>query len=88
MQNNTLNIKGGAIAKIVFSINTATGSKRYAILNPSTGSVGEQASGDTSISWTGNATDITFTVGATSIGTEAGKPGQVHINKIEIYPAK
>lgn len=86
--NNTLNIKGGAIAKIVFSINTATGSKRYAILNPSTGSVGEQASGDTSITWTGNATDITFTVGATSIGTEAGKPGQVHINKIEIYPAK
>lgn len=86
--NNTLNIKGAAIAKIVFTINTATGAKRYATFSPSTGNVGEQASGDTSITWTGNSSDITFTVGATSIGTEAGKPGQVHINKIEIYPAK
>lgn len=87
--NNTLNIKGStAIAKIVFTINTATGAKRYATFSPSTGNVGEQASGDTSITWTGNSSDITFTVGATSIGTEAGKPGQVHINKIEIYPAK
>lgn len=86
--NNTLNIKGAAIAKIVFTLNTATGAKRYATFSPSTGNVGEQASGDTSITWTGNSSDITFTVGATSIGTEAGKPGQVHINKIEIYPAK
>ncbi|MEZ3577117.1 MAG: hypothetical protein K1W01_06460 [Muribaculaceae bacterium] len=87
--NNTLNIKGStAIAKIVFTINTATGAKRYATFSPSTGNVGEQASGDTSITWTGNSSDITFTVGATSIGTEAGKPGQVHIQKIEIYPAK
>lgn len=87
--NNTLNIKGStAIAKIVFTINTATGAKRYATFSPNTGNVGEQASGDTSITWTGNSSDITFTVGATSIGTEAGKPGQVHIQKIEIYPAK
>lgn len=86
--NNTLNIKGAAIAKIVFTINTATGAKRYANFNPSTGKVDDQASGDTSITWTGNSSDITFTVGATSIGTEAGKPGQVHIQKIEIYPAK
>lgn len=86
--NNTLNIKGAAIAKIVFTINTATGAKRYANFNPNTGKVDDQASGDTSITWTGNSSDITFTVGATSIGTEAGKPGQVHINKIEIYPAK
>ncbi len=86
--NNTLNIKGAAIAKIVFTINTATGAKRYANFNPNTGKVEDQASGDTSITWTGNSSDITFTVGATSIGTEAGKPGQVHIQKIEIYPAK
>lgn len=86
--NNTLNIKGAAIAKIVFTINTATGAKRYANFNPNTGKVDDQASGDTSITWTGNSSDITFTVGATSIGTEAGKPGQVHIQKIEIYPAK
>lgn len=85
--NNTLNIKGAAIAKIVFTINTATGAKRYANFNPNTGKVDDQASGDTSITWTGNSSDITFTVGATSIGTEAGKPGQVHIQKIEIYPA-
>ena len=87
--NNTMNITSSTpIAKIVFTINTSTGAKRYTTLTPSTGSVAEQASGDSSITWTGNATDITYTVGATSIGTEAGKPGQVHINKIEIYPAE
>lgn len=82
---NTFNIKGKTISKIVFTINTATGAKRYAEFTPSTGTVAKQASGDASITWTGNASDITFTVGATSIGTEAGKPGQVHISAITIY---
>lgn len=87
--NNTFNIKSTApMAKIVFTINTATGAKRYTKLKPSTGTVADQASGDTSATWTGNSSDVTFTVDATSIGTEAGKPGQFHIAKIEIYPAK
>ncbi len=87
--NNTLNIKGDkAIAKIVFSINTSTGLKRYTTMTASSGKVGEQASGDESITWTGNTTDLTLTIGAQSIGSEAGKPGQIHISKIEIYPVK
>ena len=88
--DNTFTIEGAAIAKIVFSINTATGSKRYTTFTPSTGSVGTQAAGDESITWTGDAGKITFTVGhdATLGSDGASKRGQVHINKIEIYPAK
>lgn len=88
--DNTFTVEGGKIAKIVFSINTATGTKRYTTFTPNTGSVGTQASGDASITWTGDASKITFTVGhdATLGSDGASKRGQVHINKIEIYPAK
>ncbi len=52
--DNTLTIKGAAMSKIVFTLNTATGSKRYTTFTPSTGSiVPAQASGDTSITWDG-----------------------------------
>jgi len=88
--DNTFTIEGAAIAKIVFSINTATGTKRYTTFTPDTGSVGTQAAGDESITWTGNAGKVTFTVGhdATLGSDGASKRGQVHINKIEIYPAE
>ena len=88
--NNTLTVKGASMAKIVFTINTATGAKRYTTFTPSVGSINPaQAAGDSSITWKGDASDITFTVGALgTLGTESTKPGQVHISKIEIYPVK
>ncbi|MBP3639993.1 MAG: hypothetical protein J6J20_08925 [Muribaculaceae bacterium] len=88
--NNTLTVKGASMAKIVFTINTATGAKRYTTFTPSVGSINPvQAAGDSSITWKGDASDITFTVGALgTLGTESSKPGQVHISKIEIYPVK
>ncbi|MDE6498864.1 MAG: hypothetical protein K2L21_09420, partial [Muribaculaceae bacterium] len=87
--NNTLNIKGAAMGKIVFTLNTATGAKRYTTFAPSTGAVATQTADDTTITWTGNSGDVTFTVGSTTtLGTESGKPGQIHISSIEIYPAK
>ena len=88
--NNTLTVKGASMAKIVFTINTATGAKRYTTFTPSTGKLDPaQAAGDSSITWKGDASDITFTVGALgTLGTESTKPGQVHISKIEIYPVK
>ncbi len=86
---NTLNIKGAGMAKIVFTLAKDAG-YRYTDFTPSTGSLNPaQAAGDTSITWTGNAADITFTVGAVAtMGTEEGKPGQIRFTKIEIYPAQ
>lgn len=88
--DNTVTVSGAKIAKIVFSINTDTGTARYTTFTPSTGSVGKQQAGDTSITWTGSATSVTFTVGhdATLGSDGASKRGQVHINGIEIYPAE
>lgn len=88
--NNTFKIEGSTnIAMVVFTINTATGAKRYTTLTPSSGAMAAQATGDTQATWTGNTKSVTFTVGATStLGTEAGKPGQFHISGITIYPAK
>lgn len=79
------------MAKIVFELNTNTGSKRYTTFTPNTGALsGTQAADDTEITWQGNANSVTFTVGhdATLGSDGASKRGQVHISKIEIYPVK
>ena len=87
--DNTFTISGAAMAKIVFTLNTGTGSKRYTTFTPNTGSVAEQKADDTAITWSGDATSVTFTVGHdATLGSEgATKRGQVHISGIEIYPA-
>lgn len=86
--DNTFTVAGPAMAKIVFTLNT-TGAKRYTTFTPNTGSVAEQKAGDTAITWSGDATSVTFTVGhdATLGSDGASKRGQVHISSIEIYPA-
>lgn len=87
--NNTIQFTGGQMVKIVFTINTTTGAKRYTDITASTGTVATQADGDTTVTWTGNASDVTFTVDALGkYGAEAGKPGQFHFTKIEIYAAQ
>ncbi len=87
--DNTFTIAGASMAKIVFTLNTSTGSRRYTTFTPNTGTVAEQKSDDTAITWTGSATSVTFTVGhdATLGSDGASKRGQVHISDIAVYPA-
>ncbi len=88
---NTLSISSSVkIAKIEFKIN---GSNRYRYTDaiPSTGEISPaQAQGDTSFTWVGDSSDVTFTVGsgATHGSDGEAKPGQLHIDSITIYPAK
>lgn len=89
--NNTLTISSQSkIAKIEFTLSTSTLAKRYAEFTPSVGAITPaQAAGDETITWVGDASEITFTVGALAkFGSENTKPGQVHITNIKIYPAK
>jgi len=59
---NTLTIQGGTMTKIVFNI-SAQGKKRLAPITASTGTIATQAAGDETVTWTGNASEVTFTVG-------------------------
>lgn len=83
---NTLTISGKEIEKIVFTL--ADDAKyRYTTFTPSVGTLAEQAKGDTQMTWTGDASSITFTVGekATMGDDGADKAGQIRISKIEIF---
>lgn len=82
---NTLTISAKtAMTKIVFTL--ASNDARYTSISASTGSVSAQAAGDTEVTWTGSATEVTFTVkdGATAFGTETGKPGQFRFSAMDI----
>lgn len=84
--NNTITVSGPKMSGIVFTI-ASSNSKRYTTVTASTGTVAEQAKGDTQISWEGDATEVTFTVGEiATLGTESTKAGQIHISAITIYP--
>lgn len=89
--DNQLTVSGsGKIAKIVFEI-ASTNKFRYTTFTPDNGTLNPaQASGDTSITWVGDSSSVTFTVGhdATLGSDGAAKRGQIHISKILIYPAK
>ncbi|MDE6285700.1 MAG: hypothetical protein K2L99_01740, partial [Muribaculaceae bacterium] len=83
--NNTITVSGEKVTKVVFTINTATNSKRYCKIEASTGTVSAQAAGDETVTWTGDATEVTFTVEATaSLGTEDTKPGQFHFLSVTV----
>lgn len=83
---NTLTISGKEIEKIVFTL--ADDAKyRYTTFTPSVGAMATQAKGDTEMTWTGDASSITFTVGEKATLGEDGdtKAGQIRISKIEIF---
>lgn len=86
---NTISISGTRMTKIVFTLASDAG-YRYTTVTPSTGSISPaQASGDTSFTWVGDATEVTFTVGdIATLGTESTKPGQIRFTAIDITPAK
>lgn len=75
------------ITKIVFNVSTA-GLKRLAPITASTGTIASQASGDTKVTWTGNASEVVFTVGEhADYGSEdASKAGQLCFTSIDVAP--
>lgn len=87
--NNTMKISGAAMSKIVITLASDAG-YRYTDFTPSTGKIEPaQAKDDKTITWVGNATEVTFTVGAiATYGSENTKPGQIRFTSTTIYPSK
>lgn len=83
---NDLTISGKEIEKIVFTL-AEDAKYRYTTFTPSVGTMATQAKGDTQMTWTGDASSITFTVGDKATLGEDGdtKAGQIRISKIEIF---
>lgn len=83
---NDLTISGKEIEKIVFTL-AKDAKYRYTTFTPSVGTMATQAKGDTQMTWTGDASSITFTVGEKATLGEDGdtKAGQIRISKIEIF---
>ena len=69
--------------KIVLS---SDASYRYCKVTADSGTVADQASGDTEVNWTGSAKSVTFTVGETAeYGSDgASKAGQLRFNGLKI----
>lgn len=83
---NDLTISGKEIEKIVFTL-AEDAKYRYTTFTPSVGTMATQAKGDTQMTWTGDASSITFTVGEKATLGEDGdtNAGQIRISKIEIF---
>ena len=77
-----------ALNTIVFNISTQ-GKKRLAPITASVGAIATQASGDATVTWTGDATEVTFTVGDNAnYGSEgATKAGQLCFGTIIVTTA-
>ena len=76
---NTLTItnSAGNMTKIVFNISNQ-GKRRLAEVTASTGTIATQAVGDETVTWTGNAAEVSFTVGEKALYGSDGesKAGQ------------
>ncbi len=85
--NSTFTIanSAGNMTKIVFNISTQ-GKKRLTEITASTGTIATQAAGDETVTWTGNAAEVTFTVGEKAVyGSDgADKAGQFDFSSIVI----
>lgn len=83
----TVKIDGGdkTITSIVFNI-SAQGKKRLAPITADSGSVATQALGDDTVTWTGSASDVTFTVGdKAEYGSDGSdKAGQLDFTSVTI----
>lgn len=87
--DNTMEVSGQRMTKITFTLSSDAG-YRYTTVTPSTGSITPaQATGDTSFTWVGDASSVTFTVGHdATLGSESDKRGQIRFTKLEIVTAK
>ena len=83
---NTLTISSAsAMTEIVFIL-SSQGKKRLAPITASDGVISDQASGDETVTWTGSATEVTFTVGAkANYGSDGeSKAGQLCFTSVDI----
>ena len=83
----SLTVSGDEISKIVVTL-ASDAAFRYTTFTPSTGAIEPaQAAGDTEITWVGNASSVTFSVGDfATMGTDGeSKPGQIRFTSITIY---
>lgn len=85
--DNTMTVYGGKLTRIEFVI-ASTNSKRYTTLTASTGTVAEQSAyvDGTVVTWTGDAAEVTFTVGHdATLGSDGSTlRGQIHLSEIII----
>lgn len=74
-----------SITQIVFNVSTQ-GKKRLAPITASDGTIATQNSGDETVTWTGSATSITFTVGDNAnYGSDgSSKAGQLCFTSVDI----
>ncbi|MDE6454127.1 MAG: hypothetical protein K2L27_07990, partial [Muribaculaceae bacterium] len=82
----TLTVKGAEMTKIVITL-ASDARFRYTTFTPSTGTIEPaQAAGDTSITWVGDASEVTFTVGAqATMGTDGeSAKGQIRFTAVDI----
>ncbi len=81
----TISCEVGNMEKIVFNLSDQ-GKKRLAPITASEGTIATQASGDITVTWTGNANEITFTVGEKAdFGSDGStKAGQLDFSSVEI----
>ena len=79
------NTKNVNIETLVFDL-SEQGLKRLAPITASVGTIATQAKGDNTVSWSGEATEVTFTVGDKSTyGSDgADKAGQLCFNDIKV----
>lgn len=73
------------MTQIVFNI-SAQGKKRLATITPSVGTIATQTKGASTLTWTGSAKSVTFTVGEKAdYGTEgSSKAGQLCFTSLEV----
>jgi hypothetical protein len=76
---------GGNMTKIVFNL-SAQGKKRLAPITASVGTIATQSSGDETVTWTGDAASVTFTVGdKADYGSDgSSKAGQLCFSSVDI----
>ncbi len=80
----TITATNASIVKIVFDL-SSQGVTRQAELTPTTGNV-EQTTGSSIVTWTGEANEITFTVGEKAVySADTSKAGQFDFSKVTIY---
>ena len=81
----TITTTGDAMTSIVFNI-SSQGQKRLAEITANTGTVSKQAKGDKTVTWTGSAKTVTFTVGEKAVYGSEGetKAGQFDFSSIVI----
>lgn len=81
----TVSTTGTAFTRLVFNL-SAQGKKRLAPITASVGTVATQSSGDETVTWTGSATSVTFTVGAKAdYGSDgSSKAGQFCIQSFTV----